>query len=74
MIGWLIFLVYGAGFILSVVPITRAMIGGIPPDDAFEGVMISILGVLLTSFWPLVLVGWYVYTKAIRPTVKSDKP
>lgn len=74
MIGWLIPLVYAAGFMLSAVPITRAVIGDSHPDDLFEGILISMLGVMLAFFWPLALAGWFVYTRAVRPTVKSGKP
>jgi len=74
MIGWLIFLVYGAGFILSVTPITRGIVGDHKLDDAFEGILIGMLGAMLALLWPLVLIGWFVYTKAIQPTIKTDKP
>lgn len=77
MIGWLIFIAYGAGIVLSVVPFTRWYLRevGDPTDDTVAGgVLFSVLGVLTALFWPLIVVAFLVYTRAIQPTIKSDKP
>jgi len=77
MIGWLIFLVYAAGIVLSVVPFTRWYLREVsdPTDDSVAGgVLFTFVGVLTAMFWPLILVAFLVYTKAVAPTIKRDKP
>lgn len=78
MIGWLVFIAYCAGYVFSVVPFTRWYLREVadPTDDdsVAGGVLFSVLGVLTALFWPLILVAFLVYTRAIQPTIKSDKP
>lgn len=77
MIGWLIFIAYGTGYVFSVVPFTRWYLHEVsdPTDDSVAGgVLFSVLGVLTALFWPLIIVAFLVYTKAVAPTVKRGKP
>ena len=62
MIGWLIFIVYGTGAVLSARPIARWLLrnlGSTPPDDA-DYVFSGAIGVILAFVWPLLLVGLLV--------------
>lgn len=75
MIKWLVTVVYVAGFLVSVVPISRALMREMGADgDQFESIMFCVIGVLVASFWPLIVAGWYVYSRVIRiRTVPPDK-